>query len=91
VTAVDVSNDLRHARIYISCLDHHGRQAVHAVARSLGRLRHHLSRSLRLRTVPRLALEYDETAERVARLDALFKAERGPCNSEPGDPATSSS
>ncbi len=86
VTGVSVSSDLRHAKIYISRLSGGGKEAVAALAPSVGRLRHHLARRLRLRSVPRLALMVDETAARVARLDALLKAETPAAGSTTASP-----
>jgi ribosome-binding factor A len=74
VTGVDVSPDLKHARVYVAP---HGDAEV--CARALAGLRSaraylqaQVGRRLRLRFTPELRFELDESLDRVARLDELL-------------------
>ena len=73
VTGVKVTADLRHARIFFSCLGDEGRraQALKGLASAAGFVRSQVARKLNLRAAPEIVFEFDpslETAERVARL-----------------------
>jgi ribosome-binding factor A len=73
VTGVKVSPDLRHARIYFSCLgDDAGRaQTQRGLTSAAGFVRSQVARRLNLRVAPEIVFEFDaslEQAERVARL-----------------------
>lgn len=74
VTDVELSRDLSHARIYFSAMG--GSDAVADAQRALraarGRLRHTLARQLKLRSIPELRFEYDDSMEKGARIDALL-------------------
>lgn len=76
VTEVDVSPDLRNARVFISTLElargADRNQAVEALNHAAGFLRHELGRSLRLRRVPELNFVVDDSLERGSRLTALI-------------------
>jgi ribosome-binding factor A len=74
ITAVEVSRDLAHARIYVTVI---GTQAercatVEALNHAAGFLRHGLGERLMVRTVPQLRFIYDESVERGARLESLI-------------------
>ncbi len=73
VTAVEVSRDLKVAKVYISCLQGSGYEAAARVNSCSGSLRHHLAKTMRLRAAPRLSILHDESQERAMRLDALLK------------------
>jgi ribosome-binding factor A len=76
ITAVEVTPDLRQAKIYISSLGakSHPAEVVAWLNQSKGILRHYLSQHLRLRTVPQLRIVFDESIERGARIAALLDA-----------------
>lgn len=77
VSGVDVSPDLRNARVYVAILEHaEPETAIEGLNAASGFLRSRLSRRLDLRVVPELRFRHDTTpddAERVTRLlrDAL--------------------
>ena len=75
VTAVNTSRDLRHARVYVSVLgDDHERSATLDGLRSAhGFLQGVIASELNLKHTPTLVFEYDETAERAARLNKLMQ------------------
>ena len=76
ITGVDMSPDLRQAKIYISCLGGSVDTVVAALNRSRGHLRHHLAYHLRLKVIPRLSFFHDTSLERGARLEALLSSLR---------------
>lgn len=75
VTAVQVSPDLRHARIFFTAgTGGTDRQAeLRGLQAAAGFLRGHLGRSLRLRYAPELAFEVDDSVDRSLHIAALLK------------------
>ncbi len=77
VTAVKVSDDLGHARIYVRVLraevDERARQAaLAALSRAAGFLRRELAPRLKLKYQPELRFYWDEDQDRAARIEALL-------------------
>jgi ribosome-binding factor A len=74
VTAVDVSADMAHAKVYFTTLSGiaHSKDAVAALARTAGFLRSQLSQRLDLFTVPQLHFVYDDSIESGMRLSKLI-------------------
>jgi ribosome-binding factor A len=89
VTEVDVSEDLRTAKVYVSVLGSDDeREATLAALRSAaGFIRHHLKPRLRTRQIPGLEFRGDrsmEHAQEIARtLRDLREAERNPVLANP--------
>ncbi|HEX7054114.1 MAG TPA: 30S ribosome-binding factor RbfA [Burkholderiales bacterium] len=77
VTAVDVSPDLSHAKVFFTLLDK-GRldDTLAGLARSAGFLRSQLARRIKLYTTPELRFVYDESVERGDRLARLIDSTR---------------
>jgi ribosome-binding factor A len=77
VTDVKTSPDLRHARVYVSVLGTSTeRDATLAGLRSAhGLLQRRVAVELRLKRTPTLEFQYDDTAERAARLEELLGRE----------------
>ncbi|MDE2149550.1 MAG: 30S ribosome-binding factor RbfA [Gammaproteobacteria bacterium] len=75
VTAVEVSPDLRSARVAVSTLgdDTALAQAVEGLAHAAGRLRRALARRVRLRVLPQLHFVVDRTAREADRLNRLIR------------------
>ena len=75
VTVVQVSPDLRHARIFFTAgtggTDHQAE--LKGLQAAAGFLRGHLGRSLRLRYAPELAFEVDDSVDRSLHIAALLK------------------
>jgi ribosome-binding factor A len=74
ISSVDVSPDLKSARVYITVFGSekgiaHSIQSLNKVT---GRLRYHLSQCLMTRTTPRLQFIHDRTIEDGSRLSALI-------------------
>jgi ribosome-binding factor A len=86
IAAAEVSPDLRHAKVFVTWLGREEeRAAMLARLNDLaGHYRHHLAKTLCLRTVPHLTFIYDESLERGNRLASLIESVR------PHDPADSS-
>ena len=74
VTAVDVTRDLKHARIFVSLLgsDADKASSLEALASMTGHLRTRVARVMRLRVAPQLAFRADESVERAARIESLL-------------------
>lgn len=75
VTSVDVTGDLRTARVHVSFLgdEEAGREAMRALEGAKPYLRHELGERTDLRAVPDLAFVEDRSAERAARISALLR------------------
>ena len=78
ITAVDVSRDLSHAKIFITIMGQDDDQeAVKGNLRILndaaGFLRMQLGRSMKLRTVPQLHFNYDASIRRGVELSSLIE------------------
>ncbi|MFN2308112.1 MAG: 30S ribosome-binding factor RbfA [Gammaproteobacteria bacterium] len=74
VSAVEVSRDLAHAKVFISVLgDVEVRTAsLTALNNAAGFLRHELGQRMLTRTVPQLRFVYDASIERGSQLSALI-------------------
>lgn len=91
VTDVEVTPDLKQARVYVSVLgDEAARSATMAGLRSAtGFLRSELARRIRVRQMPEIEWRYDDSIERGARISELLnqvKRERG-AERDSGSPA----
>jgi ribosome-binding factor A len=74
VTAVDVTPDLRHAKIFVSVLGTDAERAAtfDALASMTSHLRSRLARSLQLRVAPEISFKVDESVARAARIESLL-------------------
>lgn len=74
ITDVNVSPDLRNARIFYTVYgsDSTRSSTRDAIVRSLGHLRTTVAREVRLRYAPKLEFVEDPVPERVARIDELI-------------------
>ncbi|NWG87169.1 MAG: 30S ribosome-binding factor RbfA [Hydrogenophilaceae bacterium] len=72
ITAVEVTHDLEHAKVYFSLLSGDPKAVSQALQRASGYLRTELSHRLRLRIVPRLNFQFDESLERGNRISHLI-------------------
>jgi ribosome-binding factor A len=85
VTAIQLSPDLRHARIFFTGgVGSADREAeLKGLQAAAGFLRRHLGRNLRLRYAPELAFEVDDSVDRSLHIAALLKQAAPP--EEPGE------
>ena len=74
VTAVDVTHDLRHARVFVSVMGTAAEQAetLEGLMAIAPQIRSRLARVLRLRFAPMIAFKYDASVERAARIETLL-------------------
>ena len=81
VTAVKVSPDLRHARVYFSCLGDAARrtETLRGLTSAAGFMRTQVARSLKLRVAPEIVFEFDPSLEQAERISRLLK------DTPPGD------
>jgi ribosome-binding factor A len=74
ITKVETTPDLRHARVWVSVIGQPAERAatVAALGRAMPFVRHELGRSLRIKRIPDLHVELDDTAERGTRVLRLL-------------------
>ncbi len=77
VTGVEVSRDLRRARVYYGCSRAEAAAIARALERATGYLRSLLARELELRYVPQLLFLRDESQDRQAAIERLLHGEEG--------------
>jgi ribosome-binding factor A len=74
LTAVKVSKDLRHARIYFNLLGGQNRKEVLAGLKSAsGFIRSRVAKQLKLRFVPSIEFSYDDSQDEAQRIEELLK------------------
>jgi ribosome-binding factor A len=75
VTGVDVTRDLRHAKVHVSILgsDVEKASTMEGLQSVAGYLRAKLGRTLRLRVTPELDFRYDDSIAHAARIDSLLE------------------
>ena len=85
VTGVEVTPDLRQARVYVSILgnDEQQEEGLQALSGARGFLRRELAHAVALRRTPALEFHLDRSGERGDRIDRLLRDEGFP----PGPPA----
>ena len=92
VTGVDVTRDLRHAKVFVSVLGDDAERAdtMTGLAAMAAHLRGHVGRALRLRAAPELSFKYDVSVTNAARIESLLeqiKQQEQQDSTEPSAPA----
>jgi ribosome-binding factor A len=79
VTDVEVSPDLRHAKVYVNILggDEEVRKTLGALRSAAGFVRWQLGQTLRLRYTPQLHFALDKSARAGDRVEEILKEEVG--------------
>jgi len=74
VTTVELTNNLKHAKIYISVFgtESEQRDTITGLTNASGFIRGSLGKNLNLRYIPVLEFILDETAKRVARINKII-------------------
>jgi ribosome-binding factor A len=74
VTAVDVTRDLRHAKVYVSIMgsDEERKATLAGLESVANHLRSRLGRVLRLRSAPEVVFTPDPSVGRAARIESLL-------------------
>jgi ribosome-binding factor A len=90
VTGVDVTRDLRHAKIFVSVMGSETERAAtfDGLQSVAAHLRSRVGRALRLRLAPEITFRLDESIARAARIENLLaqiKDGRPPADGESGD------
>jgi ribosome-binding factor A len=98
ITDVEVSNDIRHAKVFVSVMGEQEEQraTLAALEHATGFLRHELAQRLTVRHTPELLFRLDTSIERGTRVldlihrvnaepagNAIPEAERAPSGTEP--------
>jgi ribosome-binding factor A len=75
ITQVNVTGDLRSARVYFSVVEsrERGPGALQGFESAMGYLKRKLGQRLNLRYVPELTFVYDESFDRADAMDRIFK------------------
>ena len=89
VTGVDVTRDLRHAKVFVSVMgsDEERTETMAALGDVAGHLRGHVGRALRLRLAPELAFRPDASVGYAARIETLLEQVRREREGQGGDAA----
>lgn len=74
VSAVDVSRDFGHAKVYITILDDQQdrKETIEILNKAAGFLRHEIGSRMTMRSIPQLHFHYDESVERGSHLSSLI-------------------
>ena len=74
VTDVDVSGDLRHAKVFVSILGEEAKQeeVMTVLEDNIGKIRYQIGQRIRLRYTPEIHLELDNSLERGSRVTQLL-------------------
>jgi ribosome-binding factor A len=74
VTEVSISSDLRHARVFVSHIgsEEEKQGTLNALVSASGFLHRELTKRLRLRRIPELAFQWDDSIERGSHLLELI-------------------
>ena len=74
VTGVDLTQDLRHAKVFVSVMGSDAEKAAtfEGLASVASHLRSRVARALRLRVAPEIQFREDQTVARAARIESLL-------------------
>jgi len=87
VTGVEVSADLRHARVYVSVMGgaRDRERTLAGLQAARGHLQDGIAADVRIKRTPQLTFHYDESIDRGLRIETLLKRYEGEVG--PGEPA----
>ena len=77
ITAVNISDDLKHARIFYTVPSDDAevrKQVVKALGRASGFIKKELAAKLNIKFMPEIAFEFDATIDQARRIDELLKS-----------------
>jgi ribosome-binding factor A len=72
INSVEVTSDLEHAKVWFTVMTGDREAVAKGLQSSVGFLRRELAHRMRLRIVPSLTFQYDESVERGAHLSQLI-------------------
>jgi ribosome-binding factor A len=89
VTAVEVTRDLRHAKVFISVLGSESQRAAtfDGLEGVAAHLRGRVGRALRLRVAPEIEFRNDESVAHAAKIEQLLAQVRRELPADEGDPS----
>jgi ribosome-binding factor A len=89
VTGVDVTADLRHARVYVSVMgsDAEKESTFEGLASTASHLRSRVGRALHLRVAPDIQFKEDQSVQRAARIESLLASVRPESEDDANDPS----
>ncbi len=75
ITKVQVSKDLRHAKVYFSIIgsDEEKEKTMAGLQSSSGYMRREIGRRLKLRYFPELTFKFDDSLEYASRIEKIIK------------------
>ncbi len=74
VSDVEVTRDLEHAKIFVTALQpERSNEAMKALKELAPEIRYQLAQSIKMRHVPELHFQYDESFDRGERIDTLLR------------------
>ena len=87
VTAVEVTRDLRHAKVFVSVLGSDSQRAAtfDGLAGVAAHLRGRVGRALRLRVAPEIEFRNDESVAHAAKIEQLLAQVRRELPADAGD------
>ncbi len=87
ITAVELSGDLKHAKIFYSVLgdENAKKESSSALKRACGFIQHEIGRRLRLKYTPEIYFLFDPSVEYGAYIETLIKKIHNSCESTKGD------
>ena len=74
VTGVELTNDLRHAKVFVSVMGSESEKAstLEGLASTASHLRSRVARALQLRVAPEFVFKEDDSVARAARIETLL-------------------
>ena len=76
VSDIRVSADLSSAKVYVRVVAGDAEEALRGLSAAQGFIRKKLSRSLRLRAIPKIYFKLDDLPEKVRRIEGLLHHQR---------------
>ena len=75
VTGVDLSPDLRHAKIYVSAMgtDRQKKESLAALEHATGWIRHELGQRVRMKFLPEIVFRTDSSLDYGEKIDRLLE------------------
>ena len=75
ITKVQVSKDLRHAKVYFSMIgsDEEKEKTMEGLQSSSGYMRREIGKRLKLRYFPELTFKFDDSLEYASRIEKIIK------------------
>lgn len=75
MTGVDITSDLRHAKVYVSVLGTETEKTAtfEGLSSVAGHLRSQIAKTLQLRVAPQITFKVDESVAHAARIESLLE------------------